>query len=274
MSAERECSPQPKNTWVFCSVNCLLLARFWGASDPFYFLPVPLYGFRSVWDLGSLLWCVVVFYCWYVEQMFWGPFRANTIMFGCSGPSLVSQELPSRPAGPCFLHPFFQMHCPYFPRKPLDSALHEGNYRPLHTFDPKCLWCRDCGLQNLWGTDLSFSLAMYLAYSTVRHQVNNIGNNDANRYDRCCSGDQKNPFTSVKSAGKTQIHIWDPNVAQDLLLSVLSINVVFITIFSDGFSQISILLPFLWWFSQQKWEEIGIVSAMGGLMATSTLNKH
>lgn len=169
MSAERECSPQPKNTWVFCSVNCPLLARFWGASDPFYFLPVPLYGFWSIWDLGSLLWCVVVFYCWYVEQIFWGPFRANTIMFGCSGPSLVSQELPSRPAGPCFLHPFFQMHRPYFPRKPLDSALHEGNYTPLHTFGPKCLWCRDCGLQNLWGTDLSFSLAMYLAYSTVRH---------------------------------------------------------------------------------------------------------
>lgn len=105
ISGESKCSPHPKNTRVFCSVNCPLLPRLWGVSDPFHFLPVAQYGF---WSIGILLGCVVVFCCWYVEQMFWGSFRANPVLFGCSEPSSVSQELPSRLASPCFLHPFFQ----------------------------------------------------------------------------------------------------------------------------------------------------------------------
>lgn len=67
ISGESKCSPHPKNTRVFCSVNCPLLPRLWGVSDPFHFLPVAQYGF---WSIGILLGCVVVFCCWYVEQMF------------------------------------------------------------------------------------------------------------------------------------------------------------------------------------------------------------
>lgn len=62
----------------------------------------------------------------------------------------------------------FSSNSLYFPGEPLDSAVYEGNYRPLHTFSSKCLWCRYCWLQNLGGRDLSFSLVIYLAYSTVR----------------------------------------------------------------------------------------------------------
>jgi len=52
---------------------------------------------------------------------------------------------------------------------------------------------------NLWGRHLSFSLVMYLAYSMATHQVNNIGNNDADRHDTYCSGNQKkNPLLQVK----------------------------------------------------------------------------
>lgn len=142
--------------------------------------------------LGALEFCWDVL--WYFAAGMW-----NRCLEGLSGQTLSYLDVVNQ--AQCvrsFLqglqaHVSFTLssNSPYFPGKPLDSALYEGNYRPLHTFSSKCVWYRHCWLQNLGGRDLSFSLVIYLAYSTVRHQVNNIGNNDADRYDWYCSGDQR-----------------------------------------------------------------------------------
>lgn len=123
-------------------------------------IPREQYGFWSIWELVNLLWCVVVFCCLYVEQMFEG-FSGWTLpcLNAVGHAQWVRNFLEEMQAHVFFT--YFSNAKPFFPRKSSWLTLYEVNCRPWHTFSPKCLWCRDCRLRNVWGRDLSFSLVMW-----------------------------------------------------------------------------------------------------------------
>lgn len=204
--------------------------------------------------------------------MFWGSFRANPILFGCSGPSSVNQELPSRPARHYFLHPFFQMHSLYFPGKPLDSTLYAGNYRPLRTSSPKCLQCRDPRLQNLGVEICLFHLwcTYPMAWSGIRW-IKLVTTMQTDMTNIALESRKKiinsNEKVQAKHRYVYEIQMW-PRICFFLCCPSMWCSSLYSLMTSSPPISL-VVLP-----KEVKGEERGMVSAIGGLMVTSTLNKH